>query len=82
MPVGLYLVGGSQGRGSSSPCYSAFARDPKTGASLSRAPSGCVLPMSRNIIKTNDWYYISGNVNSTTGSAVTGGSLAARKRRT
>ncbi len=82
MPVGLYLVGGSKGTGAASPCYNAFAKDPKTGLSLSRAPSGCVLPMSRNIVKTNDWYYITGNVNSTTGSAVTGGALSARRRRT
>ena len=34
------------------------------------------------MIKTNDWYYLKGNVNSTTGGAVTGGALGARKRRT
>ncbi len=34
------------------------------------------------MIKTNDWFYQKGNVCSTTGGAVTGGCLAARKRRT
>ena len=46
--------------------------------------SPCV-PVNHNkwpMIKTNDWYYMKGNVNSTTGGAVTGGALGARKRRT
>lgn len=33
------------------------------------------------MIKTNDWWYQKGNVNSTTGGAVTGGALGARRRR-
>jgi hypothetical protein len=40
---------------------------------------------ARNIwtmIMTNDWFYQKGNVSSTTGGAVTGGALAARRRRT
>jgi len=44
----------------------------------------CCTPARPNMwhmIKTNDWWYQKGNVNSTTGGAVTGGALGARRRR-
>ena len=78
MPIGMRLVGGSQGR--------------PTGLEL----RGCIRTSdgkslvnpctpARNIwtmIMTNDWFYAKGNVNSTTGGVVSGGALAARRRRT
>ena len=77
----MRLVGGSQGR--------------PTGLELrgcirtSYGPNGkqLIIPCSpaQNIwkmIMTNDWYYGKGNVNSTTGGVVSGGALAARRRRT
>ena len=71
MPVGRPYIGGSQGRGTHVPCYN-----------LSISSSACRIPMSFKVVKTNDWYYVKGNVSSTTGSSVTGGALGARKRRT
>ena len=71
MPVNWTTVGGSKGRNSAYPCYN-----------LPHAPSACRMQMSYTVVKTNDWYYQPGNVNSTTGSAVTGGALNARRRRT
>ena len=71
MPIGRPNIGGAQGRGVNVPCYN-----------LSSAASVCRIPMSYSVVKTNDWYYVKGNVSSTTGSSVTGGALGARKRRT
>ena len=71
MPVGRPLIGGSQGRGVNVPCYN-----------LQGAANLCRIPMSYSLVKTNDWYYVKGNVSSVTGSAVTGGALGARRRRT
>ena len=71
MPVGRPYIGGSQGRGANVSCYK-----------LATASSRCKIPMSYSVVKTNDWYYVNGNVSSTTGSSVTGGALGARKRRT
>ena len=71
MPVNWTTVGGSKGRSAASPCYN-----------LSNAKSACRIPMSYTVVKTNDWYYMPGNINSTSGGAVTGGALAARRRRT
>ena len=71
MPVGRPYIGGSQGRGVNVPCYN-----------LQNASGACRIPMSFSVVKTNDWYYVKGNVSSTTSGAVTGGALGARKRRT
>jgi len=72
MPVTWTTIGGSKGRGPGVSCA----------GNLKNAPSACRIPMSFSVVKTNDWYYVKGNVSSTTGGAVTGGALSARKRRT
>ena len=80
MPVNWQSVGGSKGR-PTGPELRACITNPNTGLPFY---TPCV-PVNYNkwpMIKTNDWYYMKGNINSTTGGAVTGGALGARKRRT
>jgi hypothetical protein len=80
MPVGWQSIGGSKGRPTGLELR-ACIKDPKTNI-LFYQPCTPVNDDKWKMIKTNDWYYMKGNVNSTTGSAVTGGALAARRRRT
>jgi len=80
MPVNWQSSGGSKGR-PTGPDLRACINNPQTGLPFY---SPCV-PVNLNkwpMIKTNDWYYMKGTVSSTTGGAVTGGALGARKRRT
>jgi hypothetical protein len=83
--VGRTRVGGNQGRPSDQYGFGGVSGL----RACVRGPQGIVVGQpcteQRNIwtmIMTNDWFYQKGNVNSTTGSAVTGGALAARRRRT
>ena len=80
MPVNWQSIGGSKGR-PTGPELRACITNAKTGELL-YTPCTHVNNNKWPMIKTNDWYYLKGNVNSTTGGAVTGGALAARKRRT
>ena len=80
MPVNWQSVGGSKGRPTGLELR-ACINNPRTGLPFY---TPCV-PVNNNrwpMIKTNDWFYMKGSVNSTTGGAVTGGALSARKRRT
>ena len=80
MPVNWQSAGGSKGRPNGLELR-ACINNPTTNLPFY---TPCV-PVNHNkwpMIKTNDWYYMKGNVNSTTGSAVTGGALSARQRRT
>ncbi len=79
MPVGRTRVGGSLGR-PTGPGLRACIMGPN-GEVVVGQP--CTEPQNRwTMIMTNDWFYQKGNVSSTTGGAVTGGALAARRRRT
>lgn len=80
MPTNWQSVGGSKGRPTGLELRACIVNK-KTGVPFY---SPCVPVNSSRwpLIKTNDWYYLKGNVNSTTGSAVTGGALRARKNRT
>ena len=80
MPTNWQSSGGSKGR-PTGPDLRACINNPKTNRPFYEP---CVPVNHRKwpLIKTNDWFYMKGNVNSTTGSSVTGGALGARKRRT
>ena len=80
MPTNWQSSGGSKGR-PTCPELRACINNPKTNLPFYEP---CVPVNHRKwpLIKTNDLFYMKGNVNSTTGGSVTGGALGARKRRT
>jgi len=77
-PTGMYLVGGSKGRPTGPELRACM-----TGPNGQQLVSPCTPARDMwTMIMTNNWWHQRGQVNSTTGGAVTGGALGARRRRT
>jgi hypothetical protein len=86
MTIGVQSVGGSKGRPTNwyegRIFLNACLQNPN--GNILNSPCFLAQPSRGNsffLLLNNDWFYQKGNVNSTTGGAVTGGALAARKRR-